>query len=96
MKTVHSFSFFISFLILSLGNGQEQNEDPHDDLLLTYNQKVALDKVLDFSKNQISMHVRFSWHFSFQFTERVAHKLPHDYMKEPVYLVRWLRGKYKL
>ncbi|CAL8085636.1 unnamed protein product [Orchesella dallaii] len=28
-----------------------------------------------------------------RFKERVAHKLPHDYMADDIYLVRWLRAK---
>lgn len=28
-----------------------------------------------------------------QFKQRVVNKLPHDYMKQDIYLIRWLRGK---
>lgn len=28
-----------------------------------------------------------------QFKQRVSGKLPHDYMKQDIYLIRWLRGK---
>lgn len=90
-------------LLIGVGTAQEQNEiDEHNDLAITYRQKMTLDKVkLPQLCHEKVLHVHtflilfknISINFlNLQFKDRVAPSLPFAYMKEDLYLIRWLRG----
>lgn len=89
-KVNNKISFLlVSFALIILVEGITFEQD----INLTLEQKKLLDKVrLQFEKLCMQSNF-FNLIFVLQFKDRVVDKLPHDYMKKEIYLIKWLRSE---
>lgn len=82
------------FLVVSISISFSFQASLDEELTLTYDQKMKLDKVsLSFNrKDELLSHGSYPFVY-LQLRDLVSNRVPHPYMKEDLQLVRWLRGE---
>lgn len=83
-RHILSVSVYLTLIILVRGITFEQ------DINLSMDQKKLLDKVRTFFGSICKNHNLILSYFE-QFKQRVIDRLPHEYMKKEIYLIKWLR-----